>query len=120
MARIIGSSLPRRAASGRKSGRNHYGDCRFAFAGNFGTRSVWHWLKAMGAVANVQPPSSRFRGDGDLMTQLGLRPRVSLPEAYKGFHVVQMIGRVFGFPEFLNPDDVSDLGRLVTHPAVLS
>src|SRR5947209_8251420 len=52
--------------------------------------------------------------------QLGIRPKRFLPRSYKGFRLVRDNGRLYGIPEFLNPEQYLDLGPLYVHPATLS
>jgi glycosyltransferase involved in cell wall biosynthesis len=54
------------------------------------------------------------------MGQLGPRPAQLFPYTYKGFHLVRSRGRVYAIPGHLDPDEVEELGRLTTHPAILS
>jgi glycosyltransferase involved in cell wall biosynthesis len=54
------------------------------------------------------------------MPRLGSRPRLSIPESYRGFLVIRTHGRVFGIPPFLDVRDLNRQGRLFKHPAVLS
>ena len=48
-----------------------------------------------------------------MTTQLGRRPRVPLPEDYKGFHFMLTHGRMYAIPHFLEPDDIRDFGAVV-------
>jgi glycosyltransferase involved in cell wall biosynthesis len=52
--------------------------------------------------------------------QLGMRPKVPFPHEYKGFRLIRSQGRVLGIPAFLDAEEVLGLGRLHSHPAVLS
>jgi glycosyltransferase involved in cell wall biosynthesis len=52
--------------------------------------------------------------------QLGLRERVDFPESYKAFRLYRALGRVYGFPPFLEPDETLHGGKLLSHPAALN
>ena len=52
--------------------------------------------------------------------QLGRRPRILVPLTYKGFHIKRIQGRVWGVPFSHDLQMIEELGKLSTHPAVLS
>jgi glycosyltransferase involved in cell wall biosynthesis len=54
------------------------------------------------------------------MTQIGMRERSLFPYFYKGFHLLRTHGRVYGFPRFLDPEEMLTTGQLFTHSAVRS
>src|SRR5262245_54211389 len=53
------------------------------------------------------------------MTQLGMRPLMSVPDVYKDFRLLVAHGRFYAIPLFLEPDE-TNYGTLFQHPATLS
>ncbi len=87
-------------------------------------RELGQAMASVSASRQVQPTSldttlSRQRSV-DSMTQLGLRERVPFPESYKDFYLIRTHGRIYGIPDYLDPEELGKTGRLFTHAGIQS